>query len=259
MISDKPIGIDLSKCIGCAMCVNDCPSNYLYISDMKAKTRKKGCIGCGHCYAICPQNAIIMNNYDTSSCTDIVDMTELDSNMFLQAMKSRRTIRQFTDEKVESQMIEKILDAGRYCPSSTNSQNVSYTILASKQDDIEKECVRIFNSVKNITSPFVKMVKDINIDENFFFKGAQTVIVVSSKSNINAGLASSYMELMAESMGLGVLYSGFFVACAKISPRIKNMLKLPKGGKVITCMVVGYPDVKYIRTVPRKEVQVKWL
>ena len=47
------------------------------------------------------------------------------------------------------------------------------------------------------------------------------VIVVSSKSNVNAGLASAYMEIMAESLGLGVLYSGFFVVCAKISGKLR--------------------------------------
>lgn len=255
----KAIEIDLDKCIKCGLCIKDCPINRFYIDDNIVKMKDIKCLGCGHCYAICPQNAIIMNDYDTSSCTNVLSMTEIDSNMFLQAMKSRRTIRQFKDKKVEIQKIEKILEAGRYCPSSMNTQNVSYTILSTKQDEIQKECVRILNGLKSITSPFVKTVGGIDINKDFFFKGATVAIVVSSKNTINASLSSSYMELMAESMGLGVLYCGFFVACSKISPKIKRMLELPKGERVITCLVIGYPDVTYIRTVPRKEAQVKWL
>ena len=88
---------------------------------------------------------------------------------------------------------------------------------------------------------------------------APLVIVVSSKSDVNAGLASSYMELMAESQGLGVLYSGFFVICSRLSAKIKGMLERPKGDRVITCMVIGYPAVKYQRIAPRKEIRVKEL
>lgn len=259
MSKKNPITIDSNKCIGCALCVEDCPSGYLYISDMKAKTHKKGCIECGHCFAICPQNAVIMNNYDTNDCSDVVSMSEIDSNVLLQAMKSRRTIRQFKKDKVELEKVEKILEAGRYCPTAVNSQNVAYTVLGSEQKDIEKECIRVAKGGQKVVSPFVKVVKKMNIDRSFFFKEAPLVIVVSSKSSINAGLASSYMEIMAESMGLGVLYSGFFVMCTKISPKIRKMIELPKGHKVVSCMVIGYPDVKYIRTVPRKTIQSKWL
>lgn len=104
-----------------------------------------------------------------------------------------------------------------------------------------------------------KAIKEMKVDKDFFFKGAPLVLVISSKSNINAGLAGSYMEMMAESMGLGVLYSGFFVAYSKLSPKIRKMLELPKGHKVKACMVIGYPNVKYQRIAPRKALQAKWL
>jgi len=85
------------------------------------------------------------------------------------------------------------------------------------------------------------------------------VIVVSSKSNVNAGLASAYMEIMAESLGLGVLYSGFFVLCSKISGKLRKLIRLPKGHSVVSCMIIGYPAVKYKRIVPRKPVSANVL
>ena len=69
----------------------------------------------------------------------------------------------------------------------------------------------------------------------------------------------SAMELMAESMGLGVLYSGFFRACADVSEELRKLLDLPEGHKVVTCMVIGYPAVKYQRIVPRKALKAKIL
>ncbi len=69
----------------------------------------------------------------------------------------------------------------------------------------------------------------------------------------------SAMELMSESMGLGVLYSGFFRACADVSEELRKLLDLPEGHKVVTCMVIGCPAVKYQRIVPRKALKAKTL
>lgn len=252
------IVIDKEKCIGCSSCVKDCPGTAVQMVDGKADYQK-GCIECGHCYAVCPTGAISLPSYDTDNCGELESMEQFDSKKLLQAMKSRRTIRQYKSTPIEQEKIDMILEAGRYCPTGANAQNISYTILGSKQDEIEKECVKIFRTGVKAGSTFVSTLKNMEIDDNFFFKGAPLVIVVSGTSKTDTGLASSYMELMAESLGLGVLYSGFFVACSKINPKIKAMLKLPKGHSVVTCMIFGYPDVKYHRIVPRKPLQIKEL
>jgi nitroreductase/NAD-dependent dihydropyrimidine dehydrogenase PreA subunit len=254
----NPIIIDNEKCIGCGLCVNDCPSSHLYLKNKKAKATETGCIECGHCFAICPMNAVRITGYD---CTDesITSMTEFDSDKLLSAMKSRRTIRHFTTQSIEEEKLQKILEAGRYCPTGSNAQDVTFTILGSKQKEAEVLCVNLFRKSKKLGSPLIDFLKKIDISDDFFFKGAPVVIVLSSKSSINAGLASSYMELMAYNLGLGVLYSGFFVICTKLSRKLRKLLQLPKGHEVISCMVIGYPDVKYQRIPPRKDLQVRKL
>jgi Fe-S-cluster-containing hydrogenase component 2 len=104
----NPIIVNEEKCVGCELCVKDCPSSYLYIENGKAHTNTGGCLECGHCYAVCPQGAITMTGYD---CVEeaVVPMTEISSDTLLSAMKSRRTIRQFTDQAVEDEKIQKIL------------------------------------------------------------------------------------------------------------------------------------------------------
>lgn len=254
----NPILINEEKCIGCELCVKDCPSSYLHIENGKAHTNTGGCLECGHCYAICPQGAIRLLNYD---CKDeaVVPMTELASDTLLAAMKSRRTVRQFTDQAVEDEKVQKILEAGRYSPTGGNSQNVSYTILGSRQSEAEAICVDLFRKGTSLPRRSKAFAERFNITDNFFFKGAPLVILVSSRSSVDAGLASAYMEIMAESLGLGVLYSGFFVMCSRISRKLRKLIRLPKGHKVVTCMVIGYPAVKYHRIVPRKPLQSKTL
>lgn len=253
------IVIDKEKCIGCKKCVKDCVACALYIKDGKAALKPSGCIECGHCYAICPVGAVDMPKYDKSGCEGFASMTEIDSELLLNAMKSRRTIRQFKDIPVEKEKIEKILEAGRYAPTGANSQNVAYTILGSKQNELEKVCVKLFRFGFGIGKIFSDSAKNIDINDKFFFKGAPLVIVVSARDCVNATLASAYMELEANSLGLGVLYSGFFCGLARFVPKIKSILKLPRGHKAVTCMIIGYPDVEYKRIVPRKKGKIKTL
>ena len=40
---------------------------------------------------------------------------------------------------------------------------------------------------------------------------------------------------------------------------ILNLLGIKDGKQIISCLVIGYPDVKYQRTVPRKEANINWL
>ena len=254
----NPIIVNEEKCIGCELCVKDCPSSYLHIENGKAHTNKGGCLECGHCYAIFPQGANTMTNYDFPE-EAVVPMTELPSDTLLAAMKSRRTVRQFTDQAVEEEKIQKILEAGRYSPTGGNNQNVTYTILGSKQNEAEAICVDLFRKGTSLPRRSKAFAARFNVTDNFFFKGAPLVILVSSRSSVDAGLASSYMEIMAESLGLGVLYSGFFVMCTRLSRKLRKLIGLPKGQKVVTCMVIGYPAVKYQRIVPRKPLKAKTL
>ena len=60
----NPVTIDVSKCITCALCIKDCPNNFLYLKNDEILTHEKGCMECGHCYSICSQNAISMTNFN---------------------------------------------------------------------------------------------------------------------------------------------------------------------------------------------------
>lgn len=255
----KAITIDKDKCIGCGKCVADCVGGKLKMTDGKAEFMFSRCIECGHCYAICPVGAVSMTSFPEAADEKCVSMTEFDSDKLLQAMKSRRTIRQFKDMPVSDEDIEKILEAGRYCPTGTNAQDFTFTVLRSEKDEAEKEAVKLFRTAQKAATPFSSYIKHFEIDDRFFFKGAPVVILVSSKGSTSGCLASSYMELMAYSLGLGVLYSGFFVAAAKFSKKITSLIGLEKGSKLVTCLVIGHPDVSYERIPPRKEAEVRWL
>lgn len=255
----KPIVIDKEKCIGCGKCVEDCVGEKLKLIDDKAEYMGERCIQCGHCYAICPANAVSMTSYDDVTDEKTVSMTELDSDVLLRAMKSRRTIRRFRSDNVSDEMIKKIIEAGRYCPTGTNAQDFTFTVIKNDLDDLEREAVKLFRNGQKIGSSLIKYIRNTTIDDHFFFKKAPLVIIVNGKGKSSPCLASSYMELMAESLGLGVLYSGFFIAATRFSRKISKKLKTPDGYLPVTCLVIGYPDVEYQRIPPREKAKVEYI
>ncbi len=254
-VNKHEVIIDTQKCIGCGLCAKDCVGFDIEIIDGKAVPAGKGCIHCGHCEAICPQGAVKLTGYE-DEVEEFDEQTRLDPNTLLQAIKTRRTIRRFTDKQVPAEIRDMIIEAGRLAPTGANSQGTSYVVLDSMKGECEKVAVSMFGKLVNIGKKFVPFLSKMNIDENFFFKKAPLVIVVFGKDAVSASLAAQNMAFMAEANGLGVLFSGFFTTCVKMSRKIRKLMNVPKKPKPVTTLVIGYPAVKYRRTSHRKPANI---
>ena len=64
----------------------------------------------------------------------------------LECIKTRRSIRKFTDTAVERNTVDAIIDAARMAPSWKNTQIVRYNVIENKTilDQIANECVLDF-------------------------------------------------------------------------------------------------------------------
>jgi electron transfer flavoprotein alpha subunit len=47
------------KCIGCQICIGQCPVNAIEMKDGVAKIDPEACIGCGRCFEVCPAAAVV--------------------------------------------------------------------------------------------------------------------------------------------------------------------------------------------------------
>ncbi len=55
-----PAKIDESKCVGCGVCVDNCPAEAIKMDGGCAKIDTSKCIDCGNCVDNCPSAAISM-------------------------------------------------------------------------------------------------------------------------------------------------------------------------------------------------------
>jgi len=247
----EPISINRELCIGCGQCVEGCVASHIVLKDGKVELTDTVCIECGHCYAVCPVEAVDMPGYDKSGCEEVASMSEFDPDRLLLAMKSRRTIRKFKNLAVSQEDIDRIIEAGRYSPTAMNGQNVHFIILDKNMAQVERA---VYEEVVR-KNWFSNNLED-NIGQKFIFRDAPLAIVVAEKRADNAALASAYMELMADSLGLGVMYCGLVRVAAEDNEEMLKLIGVPEGLKVITCLVIGHPDVEYIRVAPRKKANL---
>lgn len=55
----KKAEVDTAFCVGCGVCMNECPLQAIHIKDgICAVIDKKKCVGCGKCEKVCPASII---------------------------------------------------------------------------------------------------------------------------------------------------------------------------------------------------------
>ena len=133
------IRIDTAKCSGCGKCVEVCKDFGLTLTNGKAKVSETplfGCVGCGHCMVICPNNAITICGR-TLSPHDMFDLPPAESTanyqQLLALFQRRRSIREFTDKKVEPEIVEKILEAAKTSPMGYPPSDVNLVVFYTKE------------------------------------------------------------------------------------------------------------------------------
>ncbi len=263
------ITINQETCIGCGQCVKDCFPIDIELKDGKAVPKNTLCFECGHCVAVCPVNAITVDGHDMSEVIELKEIdTQIDPQTYLNHLKAHRSIRHFADQPVTEEQLQMILEAGRYSPTGGNRQNVAYAVVQDKIPEVRDQVIRKLKEIGDAmiaagrrasfyTDMWLDMYEDyVQTRKDRIFFNAGTVIVISSDDPMSAGIAAAHMETMIYSLGLGMLYSGFSRHAVNGSPELRELLQIPDGYDAQAILVVGTPDVKYRRTVPRKKAMV---
>lgn len=256
--------IDSEKCAGCGSCVADCQRRVLEIQGGKAVVANSHCLKCGHCLAICPANAVTLAGYRDEIVTMPGHAVFLNEKDFMTHLKFRRSIRQYKDAPVEKEKLEKIIEAGRITPTASNMQNVRYIILQDDREAVEDEVLAMYKSHSDLSDALSARMKipvsavHERLKRGFLFHKAPAVILAISQSEINACLAAMNMELAAETLGLGAVYVGLFTRPANENKKLREWLGIADDESIAACLALGYPNVQYFRSAPRKEANVIW-
>lgn len=172
-----------------------------------------------------------------------------------EAIRTRRSIRRFTDRPVEEEKLQALLEAMRHAPSWANLQCWKFIVV---KDSAVRERISELTYVESFFSP-------LGYKTNPAKKGvaeAPVVIVAcadpSRSGNIwgqqyylaDVGIAAQSLMLAARALGLGTVFVGVFDEEA-----LRGLLGIPSPIRVVGIFPVGYPMEEKTGGSPRKAME----
>lgn len=138
-----------------------------------------------------------------------------------QCIRSRRTVREYKPDPIPPELLRKILQAGRWAPSSSDTQKWHFIVIQD-QDTLAT-------------------LGDIATQGRFIAQAPLAIAVVmdnAPRPQLDAGRALQQMELMAWSQGVGMCFVG--VREAEQQQAVKKLLGIPEALELITLLPFGY-------------------
>ena len=154
---------------------------------------------------------------------------------FLELLKSRRTCRQFTNESVNKESIEYILEAARLSPSGHRIRPWDFIVVE------DKETLKALSVSKASGAALIE--------------GAAAAIVVAAditKTDVwveDCSIATIIMQLAAEELGLGSCWVQIRMRKDTdgndATENVKRILSLPENYSVLSIVALGHKAIDF--------------
>jgi len=168
------------------------------------------------------------------------DLMELDD-----AIKSRRSVRRWSDKDIPKEMLFQLVEAARYAPSSCNRQSVKLLIVAKKEN--------------------VKFLGGITYGGTGYAHKAAAIILVLADVRVyplplerhtpylDGAAAIQNILLAANQLGLGAVWLNW-VASEANEEKARKRFKIVKHFLPVSMVALGFPAVKPERPA-RKNIE----
>lgn len=266
--------INEGTCNRCGACANVCPN---WLIEMQAGNFPKpvtwiddACFRCGHCVSVCPTDSIKHIEVPVEKCPLVEENLKVTREQCAQLLTSRRSIRSYKKRPVARGMITQLIEIARYAPTAHNCQDVEWLVIDKSDDLLRIENLGIdwmrwvINNQPQLASTYHMegLLLRQEKNKNTFLRGAPVLIIVHSAVSqpglIHGAHALAFLDLVANSSGLGCCWAAFTYLMANTFPPIKELFSIPQGNSVYGCMRMGYPKYSYKRIPFRKEARIAW-
>ena len=151
-------------------------------------------------------------------------------------IRSRRTVRNFKPDAVPNRVLNRILRAGRWAPSSSNVQPWHFIVIKDPAT--------------------IKTMGAIATQGTFLGQAPLAIAIVmenAARPQLDAGRVIQQMELVAWSEGLGTCFVGLRAEEQQVA--LKELLSIPSEMELITILPFGYREEGFTgRGVARKSM-----
>lgn len=156
------IHINQNTCIRCKKCVRICPSALFTLQEDKGiEVNADDCISCGHCVAVCPTDSIEHADFPPEK-VHTIDRSQLPTADQVELLiRSRRSNRAFSKEKVSEELLQRIIEAAHRAPTATNAQEVKMVLVTRPETlkEVSRITIGTFMSIVNLVeNPLLKLI-----------------------------------------------------------------------------------------------------
>lgn len=154
-------------------------------------------------------------------------------------IRSRRSVREFQDRPIEDDLIENILDAGRWAPSGLNNQPWHFVVVRDREiAGTLAGCTR-YSSIVHSAPLLIAVFLDMD------------VMYDHTKDVQACGAAIQDMLLTAHGMGLGAVWLGEIL---NQKDEVRDILDAPGSLELMAVVAIGYPAAGSSRSSGRREI-----
>lgn len=284
--------IDHAKCTRCDLCKNICPCG-IFRRDGNAAMQVDpaaglGCVGCGHCEMICPADAVQVTGRNLRPDHLFPRPAPRATPAALEAlMQSRRSIRNFRNEPVPRELLERIVTMATSAPMGLPPWDIGVAVLSIPERVKEvssavrtgyKIMPKIFNRVvlallrpllgkvkhdwfSGFLLPFANLIATSANKDRVMYDAPAALIFHGSPyaDAADCTIACTYAMLAAESLGLGSCMLGSVSPILGRNRELMERVGIPAGHKPQLVLLVGYPKYEFRKSIRREFVSVKYV
>ncbi|RLA88470.1 MAG: nitroreductase [Deltaproteobacteria bacterium] len=149
----------------------------------------------------------------------------IDPKELIKLIKKRRSIREYIDKPVPKEILNNILEAGRWAPTGANIQPWHFVVVTdeSLRKKVGLAGRFLFVGIKHLSKAPVIIVLCADMKRSKRF------------ALFDVTLAGAQIITMATAYGLGTCWIGIFD-----EKKIKNLLEIPEEIKIVGLITLGY-------------------
>jgi nitroreductase len=155
-------------------------------------------------------------------------MDERFSMDVMNAIKTRKSVRAYLDRPVEDEKLNVVLEAARLAPSASNRQEWRFVVV--REHETRKKLAAVAGGQAFVAEAPVLIVACAETDGHVMRCGQPCY-------PIDVAIALDHMTLAAVELGLGSCWVGLFD-----EKKVKEILHIPDGIRVVELMPLGYPS-----------------
>lgn len=257
------IVVDKNLCKRDGACIDVCPPRTLVAGKdgFPEEVPESRCILCGHCVAVCSCDALTHSGLPEEDFLPVskeVPTPEVMDGFLM----SRRSVREFKNRPVSKDTLEALLDVARRAPTASNSQKLHWIVVndSAKVHALSEETIHGLRILG--FKPEMLELWDNGYD--FVLRGAPSLVVACAPADYDWGkqdcaIALTFLELAAESRGLGVCWAGYLTRVAGVHAPLREALSVPEGYVVNGGLMIGERKYAYRKIPSRKPLSVQWI